>query len=97
MPKTIKSRTKAVLEVLATLIWRGFGLFLYILGGAAGTGAIVAGDWWTGIQIAWGTLMLGVIGAIGYAVAITGSASSETVANATKDAVQKAQEQQKKG
>ena len=96
MPKTtIKNRSKAVLEVLATLLWRGFGLFLFILGGAAGTGAIVAGDWWTGIQIAWGTLMLGVIGAIGYAIATTGSASSETVAKATQDAVQKAQE--KKG
>jgi hypothetical protein len=92
----LKTRTKAVAEVLATLIWRGFGLFLFILGGAAGTGAIVAGDWWTGIQIAWGTLMLGVIGAIGYAISTTGSATSETVAKATQDAVQKAQEQQKK-
>ena len=92
---TIKNRSKAVLEVLATLLWRGFGLFLFILGGAAGTGAIVAGDWWTGIQIAWGTLMLGVVGAIGYAIATTGSATSETVAKATQDAVQKAQE--KKG
>jgi hypothetical protein len=95
MPK-LKTRAKAVAEVLATLIWRGFGLFLYILGGAAGTGAIVAGDWWTGIQIAWGTLMLGVIGAIGYAIAVTGAASSKTVADATQDAIQKAQEQQKK-
>lgn len=93
MTKTsIKNRSKAVLGVLATLLWRGFGLFLFILGGAAGTGAIVAGDWWTGIQIAWGTLMLGVIGAIGYAIATTGSATSETVAKATQDAVQKAQE-----
>lgn len=93
MPKTtLKNRSKAVLEVLATLVWRGFGLFLFILGGAAGTGAIVAGDWWTGIQIAWGTLMLGVIGAIGYAIATTGKVDSETVSKATQDAVQKAQE-----
>lgn len=89
---TLKNRSKAVLEVLATLVWRGFGLFLFILGGAAGTGAIVAGDWWTGIQIAWGTLMLGVIGAIGYAIATTGKVDSETVSKATQDAVQKAQE-----
>lgn len=96
MSKTsIKNRSKAVLAVLATLLWRGFGLFLFILGGAAGTGAIVAGDWWTGIQIAWGTLMLGVIGAIGYAIATTGKVDSDTVAKATQDAVQKAQE--KKG
>lgn len=97
MPKTIKSRAKAVADVVATLIWRGFGLFLFILGGAAGTGAIVTGSWIDGVIIAWMTLMIGVIGALGYAIATTGSASSETVANATKDAVQKAQEQQKKG
>ena len=96
MPKTtIKNRFKAVLEVVATLLWRGFGLFLFILGGAAGTGAIVTGSWLDGVVIAWLTLMIGVVGAIGYAIATTGSASSETVANATKDAVQKAQE--KKG
>lgn len=93
MPKTtLKNRSKAVLEVLATLVWRGFGLFLFILGGAAGTGAIVTGSWVDGVVIAWLTLMIGVIGAIGYAIATTGSATSETVAKATNDAVQKAQE-----
>jgi hypothetical protein len=93
MAKTsIKTRTAAVVEVVLTLIWRGFGLFLFILGGAAGTGAIVTGSWLDGVVIAWMTLMIGVIGAVGYAIATTGSASSETVANATKDAVQKAQE-----
>jgi hypothetical protein len=92
---TIKTRSKAVLEVLATLVWRGFGLFLFILGGAAGTGAIVTGSWVDGVVIAWLTLMIGVIGAIGYAIATTGSATSETVAKAANDAVQKAQE--KKG
>lgn len=93
MPKTtIKNRSKAVLEVVATLIWRGFGLFLFILGGAAGTGAIVTGNWLDGVVIAWLTLMIGVIGAVGYAIATTGRADSETVANATNDAVKKASE-----
>jgi len=93
MPKTsIKNRSKAVLEVVATLIWRGFGLFLFILGGAAGTGAIVTGNWLDGVIIAWLTLMIGVIGAVGYAIATTGRADSETVASATNDAVKKASE-----
>jgi hypothetical protein len=93
MPKiSIKNRTTAVLEVVATLIWRGFGLFLFILGGAAGTGAIVTGNWIDGVVIAWLTLMIGVIGAVGYAIATTGKADSETVANATNDAVKKATE-----
>lgn len=88
----LNKRVKAVAEVLATLIWRGFGLFLFILGGAAGTGAIVTGSWVDGVVIAWMTLMLGIVGAIGYAIATTGKATSTTVADATKDAVQKAQE-----
>jgi hypothetical protein len=93
MSKTaLKTRVRAVGSVLATILWRGFGLFLFIMGGAAGTGAIVAGSWVDGVIIAWATLMLGVIGAIGYAIATTGSASSETVAKATQDAVQKASE-----
>lgn len=93
MSKTaLKTRVRAVGSVLATILWRGFGLFLFIMGGAAGTGAIVAGSWVDGVIIAWATLMLGVIGAIGYAIATTGSASSETVAKATQDAVQKATE-----
>ena len=70
MPKTIKNRAKAVAEVVATLIWRGFGLFLFILGGAAGTGAIVTGSWLDGVVIAWLTLMIGVVGAVGYAAAL---------------------------
>jgi hypothetical protein len=88
----LKKRAQAVAEVFATLIWRGFGLFLFILGGAAGTGAIVTGSWVDGVIIAWMTLMLGIVGAIGYAIATTGKATSSTVADATKDAVQKAQE-----
>lgn len=90
--QALKTRVRAVGSVLATILWRGFGLFLFIMGGAAGTGAIVAGSWVDGVIIAWTTLMLGVIGAIGYAIATTGSASSETVAKATQDAVQKASE-----
>jgi hypothetical protein len=93
MPKTtIKTRATAVVDVVATLIWRGFGLFLFILGGAAGTGAIVTGNWLDGVIIAWLTLMVGVIGAVGYAIATTGRADSETVASATNDAVKKASE-----
>lgn len=87
-----KNRMSEVVAVVLELIWRGFGLFLFILGGAAGTGAIVTGSWVDGVLIAWITLMLGVIGAVGYAIATTGSASKETVARATQDAVQKAQD-----
>ena len=52
MPKTsIKNRSKAVLEVVATLIWRGFGLFLFILGGAAGTGRACVGHYGGGDDV----------------------------------------------
>jgi hypothetical protein len=91
----IKTRLNAVGGVLGAIAWRGFGLFLFILGGAAGTGAVVVGDWVTGVLIAWVTLMLGVVGAIGYAIATTGTATEETVAKATQDAVQKANEPKK--
>jgi hypothetical protein len=91
----MKTRLRAVWGVLGAILWRGFGLFLFILGGAAGTGAIVTGDWFTGVLIAWLTLMLGVLGAIGYAIATTGEASPDTVAKATQDAVQKAAEKTK--
>lgn len=89
-------RIKAVWLVIAELAWRGFGLFLFILGASAGVGAVVTGDWFNGVIIAWSTLMLGVIGAIGYAIATTGSATRSTVAKASQDAVQKAQEASKK-
>jgi hypothetical protein len=91
----LKSRLVAVWRVLAEVVWRGFGLFLFILGGAAGTGAVVVGDWVTGVLIAWVTLMLGVVGAIGYAIATTGKATPDVVAKATQDAVQKADETKK--
>jgi hypothetical protein len=92
----MKERLQAVLGVLGTLVWRGFGVFLFIIGGAAGSGAVITGDPFTGILIAWTTLMVGIVGAIGYAIAVTGSVSSEDVAKATQDAVQKFQEEQDK-
>lgn len=91
----MNERIKEILDVLGALAWRGFGLFLFILGGAAGTGAIVAGSWLQGIAVAWGTLMLGVIAAIGYAIAVTGKVDKDIVAKATQDAVQKIQDEGK--
>ena len=95
----MRERIEQILGVLGTLVWRGFGVFLFIIGGAAGSGAVITGDPFTGILIAWTTLMVGIVGAIGYAIAVTGSVSSEDVAKATQDAVQKFQEEQdaKKG
>jgi hypothetical protein len=84
-----KLRATQVIEVIGTVIWRGFGIFLFILGGAAGSGAVITGDPMQGVLIAWVTLMLGVVGAIGYAIAVTGSVTKSDVAKATKDAVQK--------
>ena len=90
----MRNRFVAVLDVVGSLLWRGFGLFLFILGGSAGVGAVVSGSWITGVVIAWGTLMIGVVGAVGYAIATTGRADSVTVETAVQDAVQKAKEQQ---
>jgi hypothetical protein len=92
--KKMRNRFVAVLDVVGSLLWRGFGLFLFILGGSAGVGAVVSGSWITGVVIAWGTLMIGVVGAVGYAIATTGRADSVTVETAVQDAVQKAKEQQ---
>jgi hypothetical protein len=92
----MRDRVDAVLAVVGSVVWRGFGLFLVILGGSAGVGAVVSGSWITGVVIAWGTLMIGVVGAVGYAIATTGRADSVTVETAVQDAVQKAQEQQAK-
>lgn len=92
----MRDRWVAVLDVVGALLWRGFGLFLFILGGSAGVGAVVSGSWITGVVIAWGTLMIGVVGAVGYAIATTGKADSVTVEVAVQDAVQKAKEQQDK-
>lgn len=82
-------RIREIMEIVGTLVWRGFGVFLFILGGAAGSGAVITGNPFTGILIAWVTLMLGIVGALGYAIAVTGQVSTEDVAKATQDAVQK--------
>jgi hypothetical protein len=92
----MKARIKEVLAVFGSLVWRGFGLFLFILGGSAGVGALATGNPFMGILIAWGTLMVGIIGAIGYAIATTGQASTDTVSAAVNDAVQKVQEERDK-
>ena len=89
------NRFQRVLAVLGSLAWRGFGLFLFILGGSAGVGAIATGNAFIGIVIAWGTLMVGVIGAVGYAIATTGEADTSTVASAVNDAVKKVEDQQR--
>ena len=88
----MKERIKLIGLIVGDLVWRGFGILLFIVGGAAGSGALITGDPFTGILIAWSTLMLGIIGAIGYAIAVTGKVSRGDVARATKDAVQKFQE-----
>ena len=90
-----KERFAEILGVVGEIAWRGFGIFLFVLGGAAGSGAAITGDPVVGILIAWTTLMLGVVGAVGYAIAITGKASKATVAKAAQDAVQKFEEGKK--
>lgn len=85
----MQDRIREIAEIVGTLVWRGFGVFLFILGGAAGSGAVITGNPFTGILIAWVTLMLGIVGALGYAIAVTGRVSTEDVAKATQDAVQK--------
>jgi len=97
MKNTIINKGKAVYEVVAELTWRGFGIFLFILGGSAGVGAALTGSWVNGILVAWGTLMLGVIGAVGYAIATTGKATRDTVAKGAVDAIQKAEKQAESG
>lgn len=92
----MKERIKLIFYIVGDLIWRGFGVFLFIVGGAAGSGALITGDPFTGILIAWSTLMLGIVGAIGYAIAVTGRVSRKDVARATQDAVQKFQEDTQK-
>jgi hypothetical protein len=93
MKNIISERLKAVFSVLGELAWRGFGIFLFILGGSAGVGAALTGSWLNGVLVAWGTLMLSVIAAVGYAIATTGSATRETVAKGANDAIQKAEKQ----
>lgn len=85
----MKERLIAIAEVFGYLVWRGFGIFLYILGGSAAAGAAVTGDLLTGVYIAWLTLMLGIVGAIGYSIAVTGAVSKDTVHVAANDAIKK--------
>lgn len=92
----MKSRLKEVLDVVAALSWRGFGIFLYILGGSMGVGAALTGNWLTGVLVAWGTLMLGVISVLGYAIATTGRATKEDVASGARDAIEKAKKDSEK-
>jgi hypothetical protein len=92
----MKSRVKQITDVLTYLVWRGFGIFLFILGGSAGVGAALTGNWLNGVVIAWGTLMIGVVGAVGYAIATTGQVTKEDVAKASNDAIQKAKDSEKK-
>jgi hypothetical protein len=93
---SFSERFKAVFDVLATLLWRGFGILLFVIGGAAGSGAIFTGDPFVGILIAWSTMMIGIVGAVGYAIAVTGSASADDVAKASQDAIQKFQDEKDK-
>lgn len=88
----MKARVKDVLDVVAALSWRGFGIFLYILGGSMGVGAALTGNWVTGVLVAWGTLMLGIISVLGYAIATTGRATKDDVAKGARDAIEKARE-----
>lgn len=92
----MKTRMKQIVDVLAFLAWRGFGIFLFILGGSAGVGAALTGNWLDGVVIAWGTLMIGVVGAIGYAIATTGQVTKSDVAKAANDAVQKVKDSEPK-
>lgn len=91
----MRERFNQILGIVGALAWRGFGVFLFILGGAAGSGAVITGSAFTGVLIAWVTLMLGVVGAVGYAIAVTGTVTKEDVAKATQDAVQKAENSKK--
>jgi hypothetical protein len=90
MVKKLKQKTLDVYKVVAELTWRGFGIFLFIMGGSAGLGAALTGSWLNGIVIAWGALMLSVVATIGYAIATTGRATRDDVARGARDAIEKA-------
>jgi len=94
--KFLKARTNEIIAVLAALVWRGFGIFLFILGGSAGVGAALTGSWLTGVLVSFGTLMIGVVGSIGYAIATTGKVTPADVSKSANDAIKKAQEQSEK-
>ena len=92
----MKARLREILDIVLWLVWKGFGLLLFILGGSAGAGAVITGSWVNGVLIAWSTLMLGIIGAIGYAIVVTGKVSRSVIDLAARDAVEKAKEQETK-
>jgi protein-S-isoprenylcysteine O-methyltransferase Ste14 len=96
MKQALINKFKQIYAVVAELTWRGFGLFLFVLGSSAGVGAALTGSWVNGVVVAWGTLMLGLIGALGYAIAVTGKATRDDVAKGAQDAIQKAQQDTKK-
>lgn len=52
----------------------------------------LTGNWVTGVLVAWGTLMLGIVSVLGYAIATTGRATKDDVAKGARDAVEKAKE-----
>ena len=90
--KFLKDRSAEITLVLAALLWRGFGIFLFILGGSMGVGAAITGSWLTGVLVSFGTLMIGVIGSLGYAIATTGKVTPADVSKSANDAIKKAQE-----
>ena len=89
----LKDRSGQIISVLAALLWRGFGIFLFILGGSMGVGAAVTGSWLTGVLVSFGTLMIGVVGSLGYAIATTGKVTPADVSKSANDAIKKAQEE----
>ena len=82
---------RQVVEVVGAIAWRGFGIGLFILGGSAGVGSALTGSWINGVLVAWGTLMISVIGVVGYAIATTGKATREDVAKGAIDAIKRAE------
>ena len=92
----VKTRLRDIVAILGDILWRGFGGLLFIFGASGTVGAAFTGSWVNGVIIAWGTLMLGVVGAIGYAIMTTGKASRADVDKAYRDAAEKATEQNEK-
>lgn len=90
----MKERIIEIALVVGDLVWRGFGALLFVLGASGTVGSIVTGSWLNGVIIAWGTLMLGVIGAVGYAIMVTGKAGRGVVAKAYRDAAEKVKDEQ---
>lgn len=92
----MNSRIREIITIVLDIVWRGFGALLFVLGASAGVGSVVTGDWTTGVLIGWGTLMLGILGAIGYAIMITGRVTRGDVNKAYRDAAEKVRDEQAK-